>query len=284
MRDTPDVSARDITLLDRAVQSLGATSKFAVTFGGLAIGHGVPLSSFAGTIGQSIHGLVIEPREGLGGQALATRHPAYATKYQRTRSITRRYEPQVTAEKIVSLVAIPVIVDDDVRAVLYGGFRVQMSLGDVALDAAFKVASTLSWEMSVLDEVDRRLAVAEPGGAEGEGRSHFRPTSDSVRRGYAELREIAQLTADPLLRARLDKVGSLLIGDSGPARHPVSIAPRERDVIALVALGLRNAQIAHRLGLEESTVKAYVSSSMRKLGASSRFEAVLKARAAALLP
>jgi len=280
MRENSGTSARDIALLDRAVHSLAGKTRFAVTFGGLATDAGAPLSSFVGTIGQSIHGLVIEPREGLGGQAMATRHPAYAIEYQRTRSITRRYEPQVTAEHIVSLIAIPVVVDDNVRAVLYGGHRSAVALGDIALDAAMKVAFALSWEMSVQDEVDRRLAVMEMA---PQTDAHSARTVDDLRHRFAELREIAQSVHDPLVRAQLEELGEALIGP-GPARRPVTLSPRERDALALVALGLRNAQIARRLGLEESTVKAYISSAMRKLSASSRFEAVLNARAASLLP
>ena len=281
MRETSSNSARDIALLDRAVRSLAGKSKFAVTFGGLTTEVGAPLSSFVGTIGRSIHGLIIEPREGLGGQAMATRHPAYAVEYQRTRSITRRYEPQVTAERIVSLVAIPVVVDNDVRAVLYGGHRTAVALGDIAMGAAMRVASALSWEMSVQDEVDRRLAVRE---SERFADPSAVVDAGDLRRRFAELREIAQTITDPLIRARLDTLGDRLIGAPAGQSGPASLSPRERDALALVALGLRNAQVARRLGLEESTVKAYVSSAMRKLGAASRFEAVLKARAVGLLP
>jgi FixJ family two-component response regulator len=45
------------------------------------------------------------------------------------------------------------------------------------------------------------------------------------------------------------------------------LTPREREVVALVASGLMNKQIAHELSISEVTVKMHRSSSMRKLRA-----------------
>ena len=53
-----------------------------------------------------------------------------------------------------------------------------------------------------------------------------------------------------------------------------SLTDREREVIALIAEGLRNKQIAQRLFISEMTVKAHVRNIMRKLGARSRAHAV----------
>jgi FixJ family two-component response regulator len=44
------------------------------------------------------------------------------------------------------------------------------------------------------------------------------------------------------------------------------LTPRERQVIALVAAGLMNKQVAHELSISEVTVKAHRSSAVRKLG------------------
>ncbi|MYS48195.1 helix-turn-helix transcriptional regulator, partial [Streptomyces sp. SID5998] len=54
----------------------------------------------------------------------------------------------------------------------------------------------------------------------------------------------------------------------------VRLAPREVDVLACVAAGATNAGAAARLGLSAETVKAYLRSAMRKLGAHTRGEAV----------
>ncbi len=52
-----------------------------------------------------------------------------------------------------------------------------------------------------------------------------------------------------------------------------ALSHRERQVLALVARGLTNAQIAKRLFLSESTIKSHLSSVFGKLGVRSRWEA-----------
>jgi DNA-binding NarL/FixJ family response regulator len=56
------------------------------------------------------------------------------------------------------------------------------------------------------------------------------------------------------------------------------LTDREVEVLALLDEGLRNADIAARLHLSEKTVGNHVSSILAKLGASSRLEAVRRAR------
>lgn len=64
----------------------------------------------------------------------------------------------------------------------------------------------------------------------------------------------------------------------------MTLAPRELDVLSWVAAGATNAAVAERLGLRPETVKGYLRSAMRKLGAHTRGEAVTTARRAGLLP
>jgi DNA-binding NarL/FixJ family response regulator len=52
---------------------------------------------------------------------------------------------------------------------------------------------------------------------------------------------------------------------------------REEQVVALVADGLSNREVAHELGLSEHTVKKYLFHIFDKLGISSRVELVLYA-------
>ena len=61
---------------------------------------------------------------------------------------------------------------------------------------------------------------------------------------------------------------------------PAGLTAREREVLALVALGRTNRQIARSLVLSEKTVGHHVSSLLRKLGARTRTEAVSKLGAA----
>jgi DNA-binding NarL/FixJ family response regulator len=69
--------------------------------------------------------------------------------------------------------------------------------------------------------------------------------------------------------------------DPDPAPSPLS--PRELDVLRGVARALSNAQLAGELYITESTVKRHLTNIYAKLGASSRVDALLKARAAGLI-
>ncbi|MFI6730248.1 response regulator transcription factor [Streptomyces sp. R-74717] len=60
------------------------------------------------------------------------------------------------------------------------------------------------------------------------------------------------------------------------------LTPREKDVLARLALGDSNAEIAVALGMRESTVKAHVSRILGALGAGNRVQAALLARDAGL--
>jgi DNA-binding NarL/FixJ family response regulator len=55
------------------------------------------------------------------------------------------------------------------------------------------------------------------------------------------------------------------------------LTARELEVLALVAEGLPNKLIAHRLGISDHTVKFHVNAVLAKLGAQSRTEAVVRA-------
>ena len=72
-------------------------------------------------------------------------------------------------------------------------------------------------------------------------------------------------------------------GTSGARTVPFpSLSDREREVLALIAVGISNPEIAGRLFLSEKTVRNYVSSIFTKLGVTSRAEAIVQAREAGL--
>jgi two-component system, NarL family, response regulator YdfI len=52
------------------------------------------------------------------------------------------------------------------------------------------------------------------------------------------------------------------------------LTPREAEVLAMLAEGLPNREIADRLGVSDHTIKFHISSILDKLGASTRTEAV----------
>ena len=68
-----------------------------------------------------------------------------------------------------------------------------------------------------------------------------------------------------------------------PASDQTPLSEREREVIALIATGSTNREIAERLFLSPHTVKEYVSGIYRKLDVRNRAEAVKRAQRLGLL-
>jgi NarL family two-component system response regulator LiaR len=66
----------------------------------------------------------------------------------------------------------------------------------------------------------------------------------------------------------------LIQATQNPLAIGSDLTSREREILALMVLGLSNLQIAERLVVSRSTVKFHVSSILSKLGASSRTQAV----------
>lgn len=57
----------------------------------------------------------------------------------------------------------------------------------------------------------------------------------------------------------------------------MQFTPREREVLAELAGGLSNKEVAQRLGIEPSTVENHLNHIFRKLGAQNRTQAVVLA-------
>jgi DNA-binding NarL/FixJ family response regulator len=75
---------------------------------------------------------------------------------------------------------------------------------------------------------------------------------------------------------------------SRPTRPPNAglaepLSPRELEILALLAHGLSNREIAQRLFLAEGTVKNYVTTIFQKIGVRDRTQAALRGRELGLL-
>ncbi|MEU2924450.1 helix-turn-helix transcriptional regulator [Streptomyces sp. NPDC007251] len=251
-----------------------------VAFGGL-VESGRPqirISELSGTTTAALRSLAVTSGNGLGGKAVALARPCAVTDYSSSRQISHEYDVPVAAEGIRSVLAVPVVVRRRVRGVLYGALRSAQPLGDRTLGAAMAVARDVEQALVVREEAGELLAAARPEPADRDRGAAW----EQVREAHAALRALAPRIGDPGLRAELLAACGLLTAP--PRSGGVTLAPRELDVLSWVAAGATNAAVAERLGLRPETVKGYLRSAMRKLGAHTRGEAVTAARRAGLLP
>lgn len=97
----------------------------------------------------------------------------------------------------------------------------------------------------------------------------------------ADLLQALQTLADPLLA--FDVVDSP-IGQRKTCQASIdSLTPMQVRVLALVATGKMNKQIAWELGISEQTVKGHVSTILKRLGARTRTHAASIASAQAII-
>jgi ATP/maltotriose-dependent transcriptional regulator MalT len=108
----------------------------------------------------------------------------------------------------------------------------------------------------------------------------------ALRQAFDELRELGARPAAAIVARRLRALGArgLPRGPRPSTReNAAGLTTRELEVLALVAEGLRNAEIAERLIVAQKTVDHHVSAILRKLDAPTRGQAVAAAMRLGLL-
>jgi len=106
----------------------------------------------------------------------------------------------------------------------------------------------------------------------------------TVLRRDARLAEVEEVISDMVLgangagtpadgRAQADRADGMRIAQ--PSRSP-ALSPRQEEIMAMMAEGMANKEIAHRLGIAEGTVKAHIHAIFRALGVSNRTQAVVR--------
>ena len=147
-------------------------------------------------------------------------------------------------------------------------------------DEPFGLCLTGAWEEAAAEWTRRgrpyeaALALAEAG------------TEEALRQAHDDLQRLGALPAARLVSLRLRALGvrGLARGPRASTREsPAGLTAREVDVLALLADGLRNSQIAERLVVSPRTVDHHVSAILRKLEAGTRGEAVARAAELGLL-
>jgi pimeloyl-ACP methyl ester carboxylesterase/DNA-binding CsgD family transcriptional regulator len=93
-----------------------------------------------------------------------------------------------------------------------------------------------------------------------------------------ETRNHILLASDPAWRRFFGAFDEFLAGAPQQADFAGGLTAREREILDLIAQGLANPGIAERLGISPHTLRNHISSIFDKIGASTRAEAIVKAR------
>lgn len=270
------IPASDVAPLGRALERVRLRTGASLAFAGMVGASGdVTLEHFSGPVNGALPGVVLKNGEGLGGRSVALRRPIGVNDYFSSQQISHHYDRIIRAEGLRSLAAAPVIVGRDPVGILYATFRNDTPVGGRVLDGLISEARAVEQELLVSATLRARendAALADVTRLRGR-----------LRAAHAELRVLGARVEDKQIAAALRVVADLL-AESGRCDPDVVLTARESDVLALVSTGLTNQVIAIRLGLTLNTVKSYIRSAMAKLGATTRWEAVVNARSMGLLP
>ncbi|BCI55181.1 helix-turn-helix transcriptional regulator [Mycolicibacterium litorale] len=276
---SPLLRPRDADALRAELRRIASATGLPVAFGGEVFDRTLLLSEFVGARTSGLRGLAVRPHSGLGGATVVAGRPRSVSDYRRDVTITHDYDGPVLGEGIHSVLAVPVVVDGQARAVLYGAQRSPSPIADQTADYIVGAARRLSTELRIRDEVDRRLRLREAALAAAPGMAG----AEQVRQVHADLRRLAADSPDGAqLRDLADRLAEALGGDAPAPDTPLTA--RELDVLSQVAMGCTNAEAAQRLSLKAETVKSYLRSAAAKLGTRTRHESVSRARLLRLIP
>jgi two-component system nitrate/nitrite response regulator NarL len=146
-----------------------------------------------------------------------------------------------------------------------------------ALAGFREVSPTARVLMLTVSEDERDLAAALRGGARG----YLLKTVDSDMLAAAILRTMAgDSVVSPEMTSKLVRAFQSHQGETTTAAEaepdPIhSLSPREREILAHIARGASNKEVARALGIAEATVKIHVQHILRKLNLSSRVQAAV---------
>ncbi|QPK82938.1 GAF domain-containing protein [Corynebacterium qintianiae] len=274
IRDEDDAIRAALTALKTA------TGIPVAMYGTLLADNRIQITQWIGLRTPALQNLVIEPGAGVGGRVVTTRRAVGISDYTRANVISHEYDRQIQDEGLHSVVAVPVIVQREIRGVLYVGVHSPVRLGDKVIEEVTMTARCLEQDLAV----NGAMRQAEGGkGAVKSGRVMNSAEWEQVRSTHSKLRMLANRVSDEELRKELEHLCDQMVS---PVRikQTTKLSARELDVLSCVALGHTNVEAAEEMGIGAETVKSYLRSVMRKLGAHTRYEAVNAARRIGALP
>lgn len=223
----------------------------------------------------------MEPGTGVGGRVVSTRRPVGVSDYVRANIISHENDQVMQDEGLHSLLAVPVIVRREIRGVLYVGVHSPVRLGDKVIEEVTMTARCLEQDFAVNSAL-RQFEASVPATPRS-SRSMNGAEWEQVRSTHSKLRMLANRVDDDNMRKEIEVLCEQMVS---PVRVKQStrLSARELDVLSCVALGHTNVEAAEEMGIGAETVKSYLRSVMRKLGAHTRYEAVNAARRIGALP
>lgn len=170
----------------------------------------------------------------------------------------------------------------------FGDFRCACELAQTALRESIAVESFINAHcalaVAALRRNDQELALSHAKMAlERATRTGMIESFVSAYRGCPEL--IVCLLADQSTHAEISlivaRVGDIEVAGPSTRRYPegsiMTLSRREKEVLALLALGMSNLEIGQQLFISPATVKVHVRHIFEKLGVRSRAAAALRA-------
>jgi LuxR family transcriptional regulator, regulator of acetate metabolism len=246
-------------VIGAAVQSVRSRTGVDRAFAAVAGQSGVfPMTERDGLTDPRWAHVVVRAGRGLGGRVAAECRPVFTPDYLDDGTLTTDYLTVVRAEGLRALGCVPIFGPEGVAALLYAGDRRKSGLGGRLLDELLRVAEVATVGLVLTTE---------------------RSTADRTRTAISTIARRGVASADPaVLRQALTSILSACDGLPSRRQSSIRLTPREHDVLEMLADGASNREIATQLVLSEPTVKGYVRAVREKLGASSRLDAVARAR------
>ncbi len=249
-------------------------------YGTLLADNRLQITQWIGLRTPALQNLVIDQNQGVGGRVVSTRRAVGVSDYTRANVISHEHDRAIQDEGLHSVVAVPVIVQREIRGVLYVGVHSPVRLGDKVIEEVTMTARTLEQDLAVNSALRR---VEGGKGATKAGRVMNGAEWEQIRATHSKLRMLANRVEDEPIRKELEQLCDQMVS---PVRvkQSTKLSARELDVLSCVALGHTNVEAAEEMGIGAETVKSYLRSVMRKLGAHTRYEAVNAARRIGALP
>lgn len=264
-----------------ALTSLKTATGIPVTmYGTLHSDNRIQITQWIGLRTPTLQNMFIDQGTGVGGRVVTTRRAVGVSDYTRANVISHEHDRAIQEEGLHSIVAVPVIVQREIRGVLYAGVHSPVRLGDKVIEEVAMTARSLEQDLAINSALRR----ADGGkGAAKSGRVMNSAEWEQVRATHSKLRMLANRVEDDSLRKELESLCDQMVS---PVRvkQSTKLSARELDVLSCVALGHTNVEAAEEMGIGAETVKSYLRSVMRKLGAHTRYEAVNAARRIGALP